>query len=85
MHKDDFIRLRHMLDAAKDVEQFTQGKTRRDLDEDRLLELGIEKAIEMIGEAATNVSSELRREFPRHPLGGHYWDAQPLNPRLLQD
>ncbi len=67
MHKDDFIRLRHMLDAARDVEQFTQSKTRRDLDKDRLLELGVVKAIELIGEAASKVSPEVRREFSDIP------------------
>jgi len=69
MHKDDFVRLRHMLDAARDVEQFTQGKTRRDLDNDRLLELGVVKAIEMIGEAASKVSPEVKHEFSDIP-----WD-----------
>lgn len=67
MHRDDFIRLRHMLDAAKDVVQFAQGKTLRDLDEDRLLELGVLKAIEMIGEAASKISPEVKRLFPDIP------------------
>ena len=31
MRKDDAIRLRHMLEAAKDAEDFIKGKMRDDL------------------------------------------------------
>ena len=58
-----------MLDAVKEVEQFTSGKSRKDLDKDRLLTLGVIKAIEMIGEAASKVTSDVRRQFPDIP-----WD-----------
>ena len=46
------IRLRHMLDAAREAVHFAEGKTRGDLDRDRLLALGLMKCIEIIGEAA---------------------------------
>jgi uncharacterized protein with HEPN domain len=35
MRKDDLIRLHHMLDAAKEAESFSQGKTRNSLDTNR--------------------------------------------------
>jgi uncharacterized protein with HEPN domain len=56
-----------MLDAAKEVEQFASGKSREDLDRDRLLTLGVIKAIEMIGEAASKVTSDARGQFPDIP------------------
>ena len=35
MRKDDDIRLRHMLDAAREAVAFAGGRTRADLDKDR--------------------------------------------------
>ena len=67
MHKDDFIRLRHMLDAAKELEDFTHSKTRQDLDDDRLLALGVIKAIEIVGEAASKVSTDVKSQFSDIP------------------
>ncbi len=50
MHRDDLIRIRHMLDAAKEVLSFAKNKSRGDLDSDRMLVLSIVKSIEIIGE-----------------------------------
>jgi len=38
--KDERIRIRHMLDAAHKAQEFTQGRTRRDLDTDKMLAHG---------------------------------------------
>ena len=35
MRRDDLIRIRHMLDAAKEALSFAKNKTRSDLDSDR--------------------------------------------------
>jgi uncharacterized protein with HEPN domain len=67
MRKDDSIRLRHMLDAATEAEDFIRSKERKDLDKDRKLELALVKCIEIIGEAAASISEECRDEFPRIP------------------
>ena len=67
MLKDDSIRIRHMLDAALEAENFIIGKHRTDFDEDRKLELALVKCIEIIGEAASSVSKECRDEFPQIP------------------
>jgi len=56
MHKDDKIRLRHMLDAAREARSFTQGQSRKDLDLSRMLVLALVKDIEIVGEAAARVS-----------------------------
>ena len=61
MRGDDRIRMRHMLDAAKEALSFAQNKTRRDLDSERMLVLSIVKAIEIIGEAATKVTQGTSR------------------------
>ncbi|MDA8166690.1 MAG: hypothetical protein M0Z32_02925 [Actinomycetota bacterium] len=56
MLPDDIIRLRHMLDSAREAVSFISGKTRSDLDADRKLTLSLIKSIEIIGEAASKVS-----------------------------
>ncbi len=61
MQKDDLVRLRHMLDAAKEALSFSAGKFRTDLNSDRMLVLSIVKDVEIIGEAAAKVSQETRK------------------------
>lgn len=49
MRRDDAIRLRHMLDAAREAVGFAQGRTRVDLNDDRQLTLALVKDIEIVG------------------------------------
>ena len=58
--EEDAIRLRHMLEAARDVRSFVAGRERPDLDRDRALAYAVIKGIEIIGEAATQVSAGTR-------------------------
>ena len=67
MQKDDAIRLRHMLDAAIEAEDFISDKDRNDLGNDRKLELALVKCIEIIGEAAASISKECQDDFPQIP------------------
>jgi len=66
----DLIRLQHMRDAAYDAIGFVNGRDRKDLDSDRLLAYGLVKAIEVIGEAANQVSKESQGRFPEIPWRG---------------
>ncbi len=52
MREDDAIRLRHMLDAARQAIQFAQGRARADPDRDPMLMLSLVKLVEIVGEAA---------------------------------
>ena len=67
MRKDDFIRIRHMLDSARDAIEFVCKKTRKDLDKNRILALSLVKSIEIIGEAASKVTDETRKNCPEIP------------------
>ncbi len=69
MREDDGIRFRHMLDAAHEAVQFLRGRTRADLNSDRQLVLALVKAIEILGEAAYQVTSETQDQIPGIP-----WD-----------
>ena len=65
MNPKDLIRLQHMLDYAKSTSGFISGRERTDLDNDIILTLAIMKGIEIIGEAANNISQETKDKFPQ--------------------
>lgn len=56
----DEVRLRHMLEAARDVSSFVAGRARSDLDSDRMLLYALVRALEIIGETASKVSQPVR-------------------------
>lgn len=64
MFEDNEIRLRHILDAAREAVCFTEGHHRKDLDTDRKLNLSLVRLLEIIGEAARGITTEFRREHP---------------------
>lgn len=53
----DRIRMRHMLDAANEATCF---RTLQDLHNNRMLAFALVRAIEIVGEAASKVSSSTR-------------------------
>ena len=67
MQNADIIRLRHMLDAAREAVSFVAGKSRQELDDNRILVLSTVKDIEILGEAASKVSEEGRDACPEIP------------------
>jgi uncharacterized protein with HEPN domain len=67
MQRDDLIRVRHMLDAARHAVSFTQGKNRSDLETDYMLIFALTRAIEVIGEAASRISRNSRERFSEIP------------------
>lgn len=64
MLSEDRVRLRHMLDAARLALRFVQGRRRDDLEDDDLLSFGVVRALEIIGEAAKQVSQDLKDKCP---------------------
>lgn len=67
MSDPDRLRLRHMLDAAREAVTFTQGHSLADVERDRLLQLALTRLIEVIGEAASKLSPAFRRRYPVLP------------------
>lgn len=65
--REDSVRLRHMLDAARKAAEFTRHRTREDLDRDQQLAFSLTHVLEIIGEAAGKVSAESRKAFPKIP------------------
>ena len=60
MNEFDRIRLRHMLDASTEALTFVEGRAKYDVLSDRLLLLALIKEIEIVGEAASKISTEFR-------------------------
>jgi len=56
-----------MLDSAQESQNFLSGRSRKDLEVDRMLLLSLVKSVEIIGEAASRVSPEGREECPGIP------------------
>lgn len=63
--KDDRIRLRHMLDAAREVVLSVRGHDRAELEKNHIWALGLVKCIEIIGEAAAHVELETKNMYPQ--------------------
>lgn len=66
-NEQDIVRLRHMLDAAKKIVEYTASIQRDDLNRDEKLALALVRLLEIIGEAARAVSTGFRREHPQIP------------------
>lgn len=64
---EDRVRLRHMLDAALEIRQYVQSARREDLNRDRKLVHSLVRLFEIIGEAATQISEQLREDIPDIP------------------
>lgn len=67
MPKSDLIRLRHMVDSAREALGFIEGRSRSDLNTDRMLSLSLVKSVEIVGEAAYQISDEMKARYPQIP------------------
>ena len=63
----DHIRLRHMLDYSGEALRLIEGKDRKDLDQDRTLNLALVRLLEIVGEAANRVSEETKGVYAEIP------------------
>ena len=81
---DDDARLRHLVDAAEKAVAYSAARDRTALDQDELLRLALTKLVEIVGEAAKQVTAETRQNHPDVPwsaaarmrdrLVHHYFD-----------
>ena len=67
MQPKDRIRLQHMLDASRKAVEFCAGKNEAGLATDEKLTLAVVRLVEIIGEAAKNVSSDIKQTTPGIP------------------
>jgi len=64
---EDRVRLRHRLEAALEIQPYVRSATREDLNRDRKLVHSLVRLLEIVGEAASQVSGGLRGQSPEIP------------------
>ena len=67
MKKDDSVYLRHIIDAFTQIEFYMNSVSHEEFLRNRLLQDGVIRQLEVMGEAARNISEELRNEYPEIP------------------
>jgi uncharacterized protein with HEPN domain len=65
--RDDELLLRDMLEHARLARDAARGRSRGDLDTDRVFRAACERFIEIVGEAASNVSEDFRNAHAEIP------------------
>ena len=81
MKKDDTVYLQHILDAIKTVESYLRGVSETKFKATSLLQDGVIRQIEIIGEAVRHTSKDLRKTYPEVP-----WDdIAGMRDKLIHD
>jgi len=67
MKKDDSVYLRHILDAISRIEEYIKELDYDDFMDNNLVQDGVVRQIEIVGEATKRVSTEMREKYPDIP------------------
>ena len=65
--ENDPIRLRHMLEWARITERIAEGESRQSLYRNRMLQHALVRTLQVIGEAANNVTAETKNRYQMVP------------------
>ena len=65
--RDPRVYIHHMLDHAVEALEMTRGRSRSDLDTDRMLNLSLVRLMEVVGEASRRVPQDFRNRYPNVP------------------
>jgi len=76
---DPIVRVRHMVDNAREAVEMVRNRSRTDLDTDRMLNLALLRLMEVVGEAASWIPEEFRSRHPQVP----WRDVADLRNRLI--
>ena len=66
-HPDDPTHVRHMFEAARKIQMFSEHRKKADLETEELFALGLVRLLEIIGEAATRVTAATQKSNPTIP------------------
>lgn len=81
MRKDDSIYLKHILDAISRIEEYIQAISYEDFMDNHLIQDGVIRQIEIIGEATKRLSKEIRKGHPEIP----WKDIAGMRDKLIHD
>ena len=65
--RDPMVRVQHRLDHGREEVEMVRGRTRADLDTDRMLNLALVRLMEIVGEATAQIPEEFRARHPDVP------------------
>jgi uncharacterized protein with HEPN domain len=63
MMDEDRIRIQHMIDASNEALSFIEGIAEENFSKNRMIILSVIKDIEIIGEAASRISDEIKMKY----------------------
>jgi uncharacterized protein with HEPN domain len=81
MPRDDSVYLHHILDAIATVESYLEGVDSQIFFKHRLVQDGVIRQIEIIGEAVRRLSQALRDKWPQVP----WEDIAGMRDKLIHD
>jgi uncharacterized protein with HEPN domain len=81
MKRDDSVYLRHILDAIARIEMYLGGVDEKAFWENPLIQDGVIRQTEIIGEATKRLSEELRKKFDSIP----WQDIAGMRDKLIHD
>jgi uncharacterized protein with HEPN domain len=67
MRKSDAVYLNQILDAGDQIESYTAGLSYHEFSKNRLVQDGVVRQLEIIGEACRNLSDSFRAQHPDLP------------------
>ena len=65
--KDDDVFLKHVLDSINQIEEYVDDMGFEDFVSNKLVQDGVVRQLEIIGEATKHLSPELREKYPKTP------------------
>jgi uncharacterized protein with HEPN domain len=81
MKPDETVYLRHIIDSIAKVNRYITAINEKGFNESTLLQDGVIRQIEIIGEATRRLSSDFRRKYPEVP-----WDdIAGMRDKLIHD
>ena len=80
-YHDDMMYLRHIYDAIRLIRQYTAGVSEEKFTESSLIQDGVIRQLEIIGEATKRLSNPLRRQYSEVP----WQDVSGMRDKLIHD
>jgi|SRR5215213_2044328 len=81
MKRDETVYLRHILDAIAKIETYLQGVDETTFKQTNLIQDGVIRQIEIIGEATRRLSRSFRNQYPKTP----WEDIAGMRDKLIHD